>query len=229
MGDLKYCFEQKYVPSVLRNIKPHGLAVVDTEGHEKAVREAVSRGVYVYGYLNAGALEKERSYYPLFKHLRLAPYDGWDGEYWVDVTDKAWQQHLIAEAKRMKSLGVIGLYLDNTDIYYMVKEGFRNSMKVVPSPQSVYNALSSVIRKINALGMIVMPNGGDAGKTSITMRNIYEDGLVDGYNRVNIINCIGISTLGYATGASVTQMNWRALVRCSNIDTNDFATGGYLQ
>jgi endo-alpha-1,4-polygalactosaminidase (GH114 family) len=61
----------------------------------------------------------------------------------------------------MQSLGVIGLYLDNTDIYYMVMEGFRNPMKPVPSPQSVYNALSSVIRKINALGMIVMPNGGD--------------------------------------------------------------------
>ena len=43
MGDLKYCFEQKYVPSVLRNIKPQGLAVVDTEGYEKAVREAVRR------------------------------------------------------------------------------------------------------------------------------------------------------------------------------------------
>jgi len=51
------------------------------------VRAAVKRGVWVYGYLNVGALEKERPYYPIFKHLRLAPYDGWDGEYWVDVTD----------------------------------------------------------------------------------------------------------------------------------------------
>ena len=64
MGDLKYCFEQKYVPSVLRNIKPHGLAVVDTDGiHAETVRNAVARGVFVYGYLNVGAVENGRSYY----------------------------------------------------------------------------------------------------------------------------------------------------------------------
>lgn len=158
---LRYCFEQDRVKSTLDRSKKNDLAVIDTEGCESAVKSAVSRGVYVYGYLNAGALERERPFYPQFKHLRLAKYDGWDGEYWIDPTDMAWQQHLIAEAKRMQSLGVIGLYLDNTDIYYMVTEGFRNPMKPVPSPQSVYNALSSVIRKINALGMIVMPNGGD--------------------------------------------------------------------
>ena len=158
---LRYCFEQSYVARTLAKSKPHDLAVIDTEGCESAVKSAVSRGVYVYGYLNAGALERERPYYGKFKHLRLAPYEGWDGEYWIDPTDMAWQQHLISEAKKMKSLGVIGLYLDNTDIYYMVTEGFHNPMKAVPSPQSVYNALSSVIRKINSLGMIVMPNGGD--------------------------------------------------------------------
>ena len=63
MGDLKYCFEQKYVPSVLSKISKSDLAVVDTEGHEKAVKEAVKRGVYVYGYLNVGAVENGRSYY----------------------------------------------------------------------------------------------------------------------------------------------------------------------
>lgn len=158
---LRYCFESDKVKRTLDKCKKNDLAVIDTEGCESAVKSAVSRGVYVYGYLNAGALERERPFYPQFKHLRLAKYDGWDGEYWIDPTDMAWQQHLISEAKRMKSLGVIGLYLDNTDIYYMVTKGFKNPMKAVPSPQSVYNALSSVIRKINALGMIVMPNGGD--------------------------------------------------------------------
>ena len=37
--------------------------VIDTEGYDSYVRQAVSRGVYVYGYLNVGALEKERPYY----------------------------------------------------------------------------------------------------------------------------------------------------------------------
>lgn len=158
---LRYCFEQSYVTRTLFRFKSHDLAVIDTEGCEEAVRNAVKRGVFVYGYLNAGALEKERPYYPQFKHLRLAPYDGWDGEYWIDPTDREWQQHLISEAKRMKKMGVIGLYLDNTDIYYMVTEGFRSPMRKSPTPQAVYTALSNIVLKLSDLGMIVMPNGGD--------------------------------------------------------------------
>lgn len=162
---LRYCFEQDKVKRTLNWCKKNDLAVIDTEGCESAVKSAVKRGVWVYGYLNAGALESERSYYDTFKHLCIAKYDGWDGEYWIDPTDMAWQNHLISEAKHMKSLGVIGLYLDNTDIYYMCQEGFKEErtkmIRNAPSAQSVYNALSSVIRKINVLGMIVMPNGGD--------------------------------------------------------------------
>lgn len=162
---LRYCFESDKVKRTLEKCRKNDLAVIDTEGCESAVKSAVKHGVFIYGYLNAGALERERPFYPLFKHLRIAKYDGWDGEYWIDPTDMAWQQHLISEAKRMKSLGVIGLYLDNTDIYYMCQEGFKEErtkmIRKAPSAQSVYNALSSVIRKINALGMIVMPNGGD--------------------------------------------------------------------
>ena len=55
---LTYCFESTYVPRTLARCRKNDLAVVDTEGHEKAVREAVSRGVWVYGYLNVGALKK---------------------------------------------------------------------------------------------------------------------------------------------------------------------------
>lgn len=91
---LRYCFEASHVPTTLSASKKSDLAVVDTEGHEKAVREAVKCGVWVYGYLNVGALEKERPYYEKFKHLRLARYDGWSGEYWVNVTDKAWQDYV---------------------------------------------------------------------------------------------------------------------------------------
>jgi hypothetical protein len=47
---LTYCFESAYVARTLAKCKKNDLAVVDTEGHKKAVREAVSRGVWVYGY-----------------------------------------------------------------------------------------------------------------------------------------------------------------------------------
>jgi len=160
---LRYCFEQSYVARTLARSKPHDLAVIDTEGCESAVKNAVKRGVFVYGYLNVGALESERSYYSKFKHLRLAKYDGWSGEYWIDPTDKAWQDHVISLAKQIKATGAIGLYLDNTDIYYEIaeKEIDKQYSRNLPSAQAVYTALSNMVLKINALGLIVMPNGGD--------------------------------------------------------------------
>ena len=162
---LRYCFEQSCVPGTLQKSKPHDLAVVDTDGCESAVKTAVKRGVYVYGYLNVGALEKERPYYEKFHHIRLAPYDGWNGEYWIDPTNKAWQEHCISIAKQIKATGAIGLYLDNTDIYYMCLQGFEEEktkmLRSAPSAQAVYTALSRIILEIQKLGMIVMPNGGD--------------------------------------------------------------------
>ena len=160
---LRYCFENPI--KTLQKSKTHDLAVVDTEGYESYVRQAVSRDVYVYGYLNVGALEKERPYYEKFKHLRLAKYEGWDGEYWINPTAREWQEHCISLAKKIKATGAIGLYLDNTDIYYMCLQGFREEktkmLRSAPSAQAVYNALSRIILEIHKLGMIIMPNGGD--------------------------------------------------------------------
>lgn len=160
---LRYCFESSYVSKTLSASKKSDLAVIDTEGHEKAVREAVKRGVWAYGYLNVGALEKERPYYDKLKHLRLAKYDGWADEYWIDPTAREWQDHILSLAKQIKATGAIGLYLDNTDIYYMLKEQEieKQYSRNLPSAQAVYTALSNMVLKINALGLIVMPNGGD--------------------------------------------------------------------
>ena len=163
---LRYCFEQDKVLATLNRSKPKDLAVIDTDGIDPAkIREAVDRGVFVYGYLNIGALEKERSYYTAFKSLRLAKYDGWAGEYWIDPTDPGWQDHIFEEAKKIKATGAIGVYLDNTDIYWMCKEGFREKktdmMQEAPKAEAVYSALSVMITGITTLGLIVMPNGGD--------------------------------------------------------------------
>lgn len=72
-------------------------------------------------------------------------------------------------------------------------------------------------------------NAGDSGDTNITFRNIYEDGLVDGYNRFSIINCTGINRLGYSLSGNATKCDWRANVKCSDITNNVFATEGLLQ
>lgn len=160
---LRYCFEQSYVARTLARSKPHDLAVIDTYGiSTAAIKAACARGVWVYGYINAGALERERSYYSRFKHLRIAKYDGWEGEYWVDVTADEWKEHIVALAKAIKDTGAIGVYLDNTDIDYMCGHKFKNPMRKAPSKEAVYHALEDIVDTIQTdIGLIVMPNGGD--------------------------------------------------------------------
>ena len=160
---LRYCFEESKVIHTLNASKPHDLAVIDTDGISRyEINYACARGVLVYGYINAGALERGRSYYSKFKHLRIAKYEGWDGEYWIDVTADEWKAHLVDLAKTIKATGAIGVYLDNTDIYYMCGHGFKNPMRKASSKEAVYHALEDIVDTIQAdIGLIVMPNGGD--------------------------------------------------------------------
>ena len=160
---LRYCFEESKVLRTLSASRKNDLAVIDTEGISTAViKAACARGVWVYGYINAGALERERSYYGRFKHLRIAKYEGWDGEYWIDVTADEWKEHIADLAKKVKATGAIGVYLDNTDIYYMCGHGFKNPMRKALSKEAVYHALEDIVDTIQTdIGLIVMPNGGD--------------------------------------------------------------------
>lgn len=192
MGYLKYCFEESCVRKVLMNTPIYGLAVIDSDGiPARFVRSAVENGAYVYDYLNAGALERERSYYNDFKDLRLAKYDGWPGEYWVDPTSDKWKQHLLDEAKAKRDKGAIGLYFDNAgDILWMASEGFWEEnvslMRKAPSSGAVYRAMVDVITSIVLdLGMVVMPNGAD-----VLVRKMFADGY--GQKLIKTVNQEGV-------------------------------------
>ena len=162
MGNLYYCFEEDYVKSALAKSKKSDLAVIDTDGiPASTIKAAAGRGVYVYGYINVGALEDGRSYYQKFKYLRLAKYDGWDGEYWIDPTAQDWKDHIAELGKKIKATGAIGVYFDNSDIYYMVRHLKKQYSRSIPTRTSVYKALRDMVRELNDIGLIVMPNGGD--------------------------------------------------------------------
>ena len=166
MGDLRYCFERQYAERTLGLTKKKGLAVVDLEGvTNDAIRKALARNVYIYAYLNAGALETGRPYYKQFENIRLAGYDGWPGEFWIDLTSKAWRRHLIETAAALQKRGPTGLYMDNFDIYYMAAEGFEEEktrmIRKAPASGLIYEALAETVCQISKTGMIVMPNGGD--------------------------------------------------------------------
>ena len=194
----RVCFETKYVASTLNKCTKNQLAVIETDGVSTSViKAAVSRGVKVYGYLNAGALESERSYFSTYQHLILAEYDGWDGEYWVNVTAASWKNHLISEAKKIKAAGATGIYFDNTDILWMVEEGFRRDgtrmIRTAPSAGNVYKALADAVKTIQSeVGLRVMPNGGDtfvrrfvAENPGVLKEVITESVLYDGNSKMS--------------------------------------------
>jgi endo-alpha-1,4-polygalactosaminidase (GH114 family) len=196
---MRICLEEDYVLKTLSKSKKNDLAVVDIDNIDpKYVREAVARGVHVYGYLNACALEKERDYYEQFKDLRIARYSGWPGEYWVDITDEKWKKHLLSEAERFKEAGCKGLYFDNCDLYYQCVVGFREDktelLQPAPRAWSVYETLLGVMKEIvHGLGMTVMPNGGDTfvrklimnGHKDLVKAVIQESVLYSGNKRVS--------------------------------------------
>lgn len=191
MGDLRYCFEQEYVARALKNTRAKGLAVIDSDGiSASTVRSAVDRGVFVYDYLNVGALEKGRDFYWKFKDLRLAEYEGWPGEYWIDPTSAKWKQHIIEQAKQKKKKGAIGVYLDNGDILWKVKEGFKSQdsemLRKAPSADAVYRAMLDIITTlVMDVGLIVMPNGAD-----LLVRKMFADGY--GKPLIHTINQEGV-------------------------------------
>lgn len=107
-----------------------------------------------------------------------------------------------------------------------VTDGFRNH-----DSRWVYGSLLGYLPHIGAEIIIedCAFNAGDSGNTNVLFRNIYEDGLVDGYNRFSVKNCIGINKLSYSLSGNATKCDWRAEIKCSDIAINQFETENLLQ
>ena len=117
---------------------------------EEEIQALHSRDTEVYSYLNIGSIETFRSYYAQFRQDRLAPYAGWKDEYWMDVSDPAWQNYTAEVlAPALKDKGIDGLFLDNFDVYWRY-----------PNDQ-IYTGLTTILKMLDSLGLPVVINGGD--------------------------------------------------------------------
>lgn len=74
-------------------------------------------GSTVVSYLNIGAAEDFRSYWSQASAYKLNSYDGWPGEYWMDVSNPGWRDLIVnTVAPQLVAKGVDGFYLDNIDV-----------------------------------------------------------------------------------------------------------------
>lgn len=109
-----------------------------------------AQGHTVYSYINVGALERFRSYYPDHSDLAIGPYEHWE-EVWIDAADPAWQTFLLQTlAPRLLAKGIDGFFADNCDVYsYDARE-------------AVLDGLTAILKGLRANGTPVILNGGDA-------------------------------------------------------------------
>ncbi|MCR5786018.1 MAG: endo alpha-1,4 polygalactosaminidase [Eubacterium sp.] len=128
-------------------------------------------GHIVYSYFNIGSLEDFRDYYDEYSGACLDEYEGWEGEYWVDITNTGWQFFLTDKlAIELKNKGIDGYFVDNTDVYYFYKY------------EAVYNALVDIMEKLNAQSSVII-NGGDVFVREYLDRGNDISGIADGINQ----------------------------------------------
>ncbi|MBQ9238328.1 MAG: endo alpha-1,4 polygalactosaminidase [Treponema sp.] len=134
-------------------------------------------GNTVYAYLNIGSLETYRDYYQSFRSAALKPYDNWKDEYWVDVSDAAWQafvtQVLAAEIAKKQ---VDGFFLDNADVYDVYRS------------DAVYDGLVTVLEGLQGYTKALIVNGGDVFVTRLLVEG--KQHLISGINQECVFTTI---------------------------------------
>ena len=135
----------------LRSLAQYETVVIDAQYFTKEEIDAFRReGHRVYSYLNVGSLEIFRDYYETYRDLTLAPYENWEEEYWIDVSDSRWQSFVMRElTPALLQKDIDGFFVDNCDVYYHYPTA------------PVLDGLTAVMRALVGTGKAVLINGGD--------------------------------------------------------------------
>lgn len=131
----------------------------------------------IYSYLNIGSIESFRSYYEEFLPLTMGEYENWDDEKWIDISSEQWQTHIREAADELLDKGISGIFVDNTDVYYVFHE------------QKMYNALIDIFNIFSKKGVEVIVNGGDVF-ISEAINNCSVPSCIKAVNQENVFTSI---------------------------------------
>lgn len=145
----------------------------------------------IYAYLNIGSLENYRPYFNEFKEKTLGIYENWEDEYWMDVSDVAWQKLIVDKLGRdIVDKGFDGFFIDNCDVYYYYPN------------EEIFNGLSSILQGLRSLNMTkkykidIIINGGDTF-VSKCIENKTATELFDGVNQECVFTDIDFENKTY--------------------------------
>ena len=144
----------------------------------------------IYSYLNMGSVENFRDYYDDYKDITTAPYENWEDERWVDVSNPKWQEFIINDlAPQLIEKGIDGFFIDNCDVYY------------IDPREEIYQALTDMLSGLKATGKTVIVNGGDSYVSRYLDENDTLSAVIDGVNQETVYTSINWDedTFGEAT------------------------------
>ena len=160
----------------LDKLADYHTVVIDAQYYKKEDIEAFKgRGHNVYSYINVGSLENFRSYYKRFKALKIARYENWDEEIWINVADSKWQEFMIGEMlPNLTGKGIDGFFVDNCDVYYH----FPTS--------DIMTGLTNIMKALKQTGLQVLINGGDTYLDAYCRSGGSWDDVITGINQENV-------------------------------------------
>ena len=126
------------------------LVLEPTEYDKDDIKKLHEKNKKIYAYLDIGSLENYRPYYDKFKDKVLGNYENWEDEYWMDVSDKKWQNLIVDElGKNIADKGFDGFFIDNCDVFYQFPE------------EKTYGGLCFILKALRKYNLNTIINGGD--------------------------------------------------------------------
>ncbi len=164
--------------TILDDSSNYEIAVI--EGQEFSADEINSfklSGRKIYSYLNIGSIETFRPYYTDFEDDILGEYENWPDEYWIDVSDKKWQDYIVETlAGELYGKGIDGVFIDNCDVYYQYQTA------------EVYDGLVNIMEQLNKYDIEIIINGGNDFVSKLILDG--KSGLIDGVNQESVFSSI---------------------------------------
>ena len=169
--------------------------VIDAQNFEEAeIQNACGYRKYIYSYLNIGSLEDFREYYNEYADLTLGDYENWEGEKWVDVSDKRWQDFILNElAPQLLEKGISGFFVDNCDVYYQY-----------PTEETL-EGLATIMRGLRQMGCEVIINGGDAFLDAYCEKMGKWQDVITGINQECVFTAINFEDDSYMAASEEDQ------------------------
>lgn len=154
--------------------------IIDAQNLSEAeITEMQDRGQKVYSYLNVGSLETYRPYYEEFQYLTLRPYENWEEEYWVDVTNEDWQKFsAVTLANELLDKGIDGFWIDNVDVYWQFQT------------KETYIGVEKILKTLMSYGKPVLINGGNEFVSAYLQQNQQLDDILTGVNQETVFSAI---------------------------------------